>query len=281
MTVGELLNTYEDNLRLRGLTDDSQYRYIRIAEAYLASLGEDTRSGVLSRETVMSFLRSFSETSGSYRRFVMYVVKGLFEAANVKWPFTKRDLPKMSRPSRPYFTIDEMQSLLDIARPSALDYTLLRIDAVTGARREELSRMLLEDYVPPTIRVRTAKGGEERIRTLDRDTVLAVNRYLITRRSKSNALFVSRNGVPLSTQMLSKRFRRLADRAGIKKGIGWHAIRRGVATWLFKGGMRERELQDALGWKSPAMPSQYIQLVASEVEAKIIAVHPMFARESE
>lgn len=234
--------------------------------------------GKLTRNSVFSYMRKYERKSGTYRRWIMYVLKSLFENAKVEWPFAKRELPKLSKPSQPYLSVHDAERLIEIAKPSFLDHALIRLDAATGARRDELSRVLVEDYSRPYMRIRTAKGGEERTRTLDSDTCNALDKYKRHRRSKSPYMFVSQQGVPLSPQTLSIRFRKLAKQAGFKKGTGWHAIRRGVVTWLFEGGMRERELQEALGWKSAVMPGKYVQLVAGKVEEKVVAAHPFFKK---
>ena len=271
MTTDELYSKYASYLDFLGLAEESKYRYLRIVDDYLYE-----SSGVLTRDTVQRFMRKYESKSGTYRRWIMYVLKSLFENVEVKWPFVKRELPKLSRPNTPYLKVAEVERLLEIARPSSLDYALIRLDAATGARRKELSEVRVEDYSRPYIRIRTAKSGEERTRTLDPDTCNAIDKYIKQRRSKATYMFVSAQGIPLTPQTLSIRFKKLAVRAGFKSGTGWHSIRRGVVTWLFKGGMRERELQDALGWKSPTMPAKYIQLVAGEVEEKVKAAHPFF-----
>ena len=272
MSGDELYDQYSRYLSFLGLAAESQYQYLRIVDDYLAETGDD-----LTRDSVQSYMRKYEQKSGTYRRWIMYILKSLFENAKVEWPFVKRELPKLSKPSQPYLRVEDAEKLLAVAKKSSLlDYALVRLDAVTGARRKELASALLEDYVRPHIRIRTAKGGEERVRTLDDVTCAALDAYLKKRRSKSPALFVSSQGTPLTTQTLSTRFKALAKSAGFKKGTGWHSIRRGVTTWLFEGGMRERELQEALGWKSAVMPGKYVQLVAGNVEKQVIATHPFF-----
>ena len=73
-------------------------------------------------------------------------------------------------------------------------------------------------------------------------------------------------------------FRTYADQIGLPDGVGLHAIRRGVATWLFNAGMRERELQDVGRWKSPSMPAVYVQLVPGQVDREVQKKHPMWRK---
>ena len=275
MTPDELYSQYASYLEFLGLASESQYQYLRIVDDYLYQ-----SDGNLTRDSVLKYMRKYESKSGTYRRWIMYILKSLFENAKVEWPFAKREIPKLSKPFQPYLKVEDAEKLLVIAKESSLlDYALIRVDAVTGARRRELANVLLEDYTRPHIRIRTAKGGEERVRTLDAGTCNALDAYIKKRRSKSLALFVSPQGTPLTTQTLSIHFKALAKSAGFKKGTGWHSLRRGVTTWLFQGGMRERELQEALGWKSPVMPGRYVQLVAGDVEKRVVATHPFFKGE--
>lgn len=277
MTPDELYSQYASYLDFLSLAEETKYQYLRIVDDYLYQ-----SDGNLTRDSVLGYMRKHKSKSGTYRRWIMYILKSLFENAKVEWPFAKRELPKLSKPSQPYLRVEDAEKLIAVAKKSSpLNYALVRLDVVTGARRKELASVLLEDYSRPHIRIRTAKGGEERVRTLDPETCDTLDAYLRQRRSKSLSLFVSSQGTPLTTQTLSKRFQALAKSAGFKKGTGWHSLRRGVTTWLFEGGMRERELQEALGWKSAVMPGKYVQLVAGEIEEKVIAIHPFFKRGDE
>lgn len=139
--------------------------------------------------------------------------------------------------------------------------------------------MMLIDYSSPHLVVRTAKGGDRRVRTLDDDTITALNSYLAVRKSKDPHLFVSEQGITFSVTTLGNRFRKIARASGFDKHIGLHAMRRGVTTWLFQAGMRERELQELMGWKSITMPSQYVQLVPGVIEEKAQALHPFSKKE--
>jgi len=273
MLVDELLDKYEDQLKFLGHAQGTKYRYMRVADLYL-----EYSKGVMSRDTVMEYVNVHSASSSTYRRWIMYVLKGLFDTASLKWPFSKRELPKLSKPSQPFFTYEAFQAFLKHAESSLLDYALLRVDAVTGARRGELSEIKMEHYTRPHIKISAEKGSLDRVRTLDKETCDVLDKYIKTRHSKEPWLFVSERGEYLPPEALSRRFRLLARKAGLKKGVGWHAVRRGVTTWLFEAGMRERELQDALGWRSAAMPARYIQLSPGAIESKVQASHPMFKK---
>ena len=273
MTIDELLATYEEYLNFANYSKETKQRYLRIAEDFL-----DASRGVMTREAVMKFMQQHEAKSGTYRRWTMYVIKSLFTQARIVWPFNKREMPKLSKPKQPYFEFAAFEKFLEGAKTSLLDYALLRVDAVTGARRVELSSLLESDYVRPTLKIRSAKGSEDRVRTLDAATCSALERYIRSRKSRDGFLFVSERGMQLTPLLLTKRFRVLAKSAGLAKGYGYHAIRRGLATWLYREGWRTKEIGELVGWKDETMPGHYVQLVAGEVEQKAKETHPMFTK---
>lgn len=274
MKTPDLVSRYKSELEFRSLAPATVYRYLRIVSWYL----EHSR-GVLSRATAVAFVNDVP--GQTQKKLALNVLKGLFRVAGASWEFTGREAPKASAPRRPYLTIRQARALLQNASNDPLAYALLRLDMILGARREELSRMQVSDYKPgeATIKVRTAKGGQERIRKLDLDTCRILDAYLRIRRSRTEYLFVDKTGRPLSVGSLTVLFRRLADATGIPKGVGWHAIRRGVTTWLYQAGMREKELQELMGWKVATMPHNYIQLVPGQVDEMAQARHPLIRRE--
>ncbi|MDP2662083.1 MAG: tyrosine-type recombinase/integrase [Dehalococcoidia bacterium] len=267
-----LLASFARTMEFQNLADSTRYRYESLAREYLAS-----SNGVMSREAVMRYLEELGG-SGTYRNWACRPLKKLFTEAKAEWPFTPRELPKPEDPKQPYLTYEQVQNLFKLAKNKPLALALLRTDAVAGARRIQLARMLRTDYDPPNLRVEGAKGGKTRIRRLDPETVAAVNAYLATRKDARPELWASKRGVPMTVYTLSMLFAELAQAAGLPKGTGWHAIRRGVATWLYKAGWREKEIQEHIGWKSPTMPHKYIQLVVSELEEEAVAIHPMFKK---
>lgn len=265
----ESLAQYKAYLQTLGYSPSTRLQYARIAQNFL-----EYSKGSFSRDIVLAYLALYSTRSGTYRRFITYALKSLFLFLVKSWPLDKRESPKLSRPFRPLLSQDDITKLLQIVSGIPLEHALVTVDAVLGARREELTRIQLDDYQPPNIRVRTAKGGDERVRYIGEEACEVLNRYLDVRRSASPYLFVSSRGVALTPTALSLIFRRMADKAGIPKGVGWHAVRRSVVTWLFDGGMREREIQEVFGWKSVAMPGQYVQLSRGDIEEKVRGAHP-------
>jgi len=269
-----ILDNHRQNLTLRQVAPETMQRYMNIATDYLVS------QGGWSREDIIEFMENYRKDSTTYQRFIWYGVKALFESREATWPMNKRETPKISKPTQRFLTFEQAERFLEFAKTDSLEYALVRVDAVTGARRKELSDCLFSNYSRPTLRIGGAKGSEERVRTLDSETCDALDAYIKVREQKDSPyLFTSSSG-KIGVTALSKIFTNVKKKMPeLGKGYGWHAIRRGVVTWLFNAGMREKEIQEALGWKSPSMPSKYIQLTSSEVEERIQETHPLFKKD--
>ena len=90
-----------------------------------------------------------------------------------------------------------------------------------------------------------------------------------------DALLVNNNGKPWKVRGLEQAIYLILHRAGMyRKGLGWHAIRRGYVTWLHRRGVSETELTKLVGWKTPTMVHHYIQIDREETEHKVREVHP-------
>lgn len=271
-TTLDVYQEFQRYLDFLNLKEESKYRYLQIADKFLTE-----QRGQFTREAVMAFLAGYADRSSNYRRWMTYPLKSLFNMRRVQWPFRSTELPRTTRPYRPFFTYEQFTSLLTKARQSKLLYTLMRVDAATGMRRVELTWLNEIDYERPRLAVKIAKSTRGRVVELDPDTCNALDSYIASRNSKDGALFVGKNGRRILKQTITDMFAKLRKDAGIEMPrAGWHAIRRGLATWLFKAGWREKELQEFIGWESPAMPATYIQLAGSEIQKKVAATHPFF-----
>lgn len=268
-----LRSKFKREIEFRGLAKETQQAYLRWATAFL----ENSR-GDLSREALVSYAESLSSRSGTTRRWVLTILKVFYESVGAKWPIRKNEMPKASAPSRPFVKYAEAEQLIASIRSDPLDYAMFRLAIILGCRRVELVRMKIDDYKKPNINVRTAKGGEPRVRQLDVETCRILDDYLKVRNSLTDALFVTQRGFPVSTQVVSERFTKHARACGFEKRKGIHAVRRGVATWLFQGGMREKEIQELIGWKTPGMVSKYVQLEPGPVEQKARESHPFLKK---
>jgi len=264
---------------IEGLAPSTKQRYAEVVRDFLAVVG---KKNSYTREDVLKYIKVLGDegSRGTYRGFCFTVLKTFYET--MEWPWwTRREerrvKPKNEEPTLLYLRKAEMEKLLEaIASKPPMVQALIRITTITPTRRVELHRLNREDYQPPHLYIKTAKGGLPAALALDPETLNLLDKYLNQRTDTDPALFISGKGNRISISTLSNIFREILTELNLyKRGLGWHGNRRGVTTILHKAGMSERELQEYGRWKSPFMPHKYIQLEPGEVDAKVKKVHPL------
>ena len=282
MSRDVLLERFRVSLEAMGKTEMSIDRMCKAVRHYLRFC---SASGLTpdSREAVEAFL-AFKRREGcgaQYRRWLFAVLSSFFRRVGWEWPFSEGDRIPAEEPSRPFYTREEMERLIEASKNFGLrEQALVRLSCTLGLRRIELHLLDKADYDPQTgiLYVRTAKHGKRRRHHLDPETRKILEAYLATRRDKNPAMFKGRRG-RLSLRMLNHILEQVRNEAGINKPrAGYHACRRGLVTQLHKLGATEKELQEWMGWKTPTMPHLYIQLTPHEVEQKIAKIHPLYPK---
>ena len=276
------MDDFEVYLEARGRSGTTIRRYLQVARTFVEFTGKSSRFTI---EDVMRFLAR--QKTGSHKRFLYYVLKTLFKSMNIEWILDTGDVPSRSEPKRPYFNLEETEKILNTVdkRGTLRDRTLIHLAGITGARRQEFRDMDREDYKDGRVYIKTAKKGEPRWRALDPVTRDILEQYLDSRHDGHPAMFWGakrEQGWRLSVQQLNRILKRYLERASVHKPrAGFHSFRRGLVTILHKRGLSEKEIQEYGGWRSPFMVHEYIQLEPGEVEAKVKAVHPFFAKDKE
>ena len=186
-------------------------------------------------------------------------------------------IPKPDRHMLPVPTEAEMKRLLAV--PNALkavglrDRALLEVMYSTGARRGEALGMTLfdPDCDRGTIRVR-GKGRKERVLPLGRHALHWLRQYMREARPKlvkdrvdERALWVSKDGQPLSGIRVDQMIREHVRHAGIRKNISAHSLRRACVTHMLAHGAHPVQLQMLLGHASLQTLSQYLQVGLREM----------------
>ena len=274
-------------LELRNSTPAPIQRYGQLAEDFFGK-----QAGRMDRGAVETYLLALKKggASANYLRWNFSALRAIFQALEKPWPFNRRDIPKGEEPKRPHFRMEEVEALIRAAQQmGARECALVRVAAITGCRRIELSRMNRADIEKGSVLIRTAKRGSRRARPLDPATLRAVNAWLGTRKDRNPALWVGGmdsagrfipNGSRLSPNGVSNVFAEIRKAAGKgSKGAGIHALRRGLVTLLRREGMSEAEIRDLMGWaEGSPMVGVYSRLEPGEAEGHLKAVHPFFRR---
>lgn len=281
LASSRLYDIYLQSSRVRYASPETKYRYLRVVSSFLRYTDED-----LSQEKLVEFMHSLEKHSTSYQRWIYQILKGFYEEVEEKWPLHPRDLPPSVEPERPYLETDEAQLLMKLAKADPLDYAIFRLVLVTGIRKREVRELNIKDYDPPRVTIRTRKHGEVRVRTLDVETVEALDTYVNGRRKwwrgkykgQDAPLFLSNNGKRLPDSTLAKKFSTYMRVIGKPKGCGLHSMRRTVVTWEAEGKMTDMEIQKLHGWKSPMMPAIYARLKPAKLEKESYGVNPLISK---
>lgn len=172
-------------------------------------------------------------------------------------PTAMLELPKIGRKLPEVLTLHEVESLLQAPNsqtPLGLrDLTMLELLYATGLRVTELCRLRLSELNLDRGYVQTVgKGRKQRLVPVGETALKLLHDYMHTIRPdfdkrKSEFLFLTRRGGPLTRQAFWKLIGKYAIKANITKEIYPHMLRHSFATHLLERGADLRAVQAMLG----------------------------------
>ncbi|MEM1557965.1 MAG: tyrosine-type recombinase/integrase [Thermoproteota archaeon] len=278
----EYIEVLESWMEVRGLTDYSKKLYRWVSEDFLRFCR--SRGLAVDKNAVKEYLASLNISPGN-KQWRWRILKRCFEVWGLEWFSNIEEAyirPKpQERVSRPFLTIQEFMKLYEVADKDWVRLAL-RIVAETGARRIQVAILMREHFNPDkrTLYIPPVKRSLERVEVLSGELTRNLSEYLKNRLDDDEHLLVDENGRPITLHKMNNEFRRLKKKTGINvKGLGFHGLRRSWATWLYERGMREREIQEAGGWKSMSMVSIYTRLSAPASVRKELELHPLKGQE--
>lgn len=169
------------------------------------------------------------------------------------------DIPKSEPVDRVFLTSNEQLRLIN-ATISDRDRAMIILLISSGMRVSELSNLIIDDINGRCIRIRNGKGYKPRLTFITQEARETLDLYLSHRIEKSAFVFCNKFGGRLSRQSVAKIVSRCAYRAGIKKQVTPHTLRRTFATNLLQAGMRIEELQPIMGHSSILTTRSYTEL---------------------
>ncbi len=195
--------------------------------------------------------------------------------------------PKLPRRLPQVLTPEEMAHLLDavgVGDPLSLrDRALLELLYSCGLRSQEVIDLRLRDIdtVAREVRVR-GKGRKVRIVPAGQVALDVLDRYvrharpLFASRAKtpSDALFLSRNGRPLSPSDVRRRLLMHLQQVSDTAGVSPHTVRHSFATHLLEGGADLRSIQELLGHASLRTTQVYTHVSPTHLRAAYRRAHP-------
>lgn len=201
-------------------------------------------------------------------------------------PSLNLESPKVRRTLPGYLRLEDVDRVLnqpDTRTALGLrDRAMLEVLYSTGLRVSELTGLRVTDLDTKVGCIRCiGKGDKERIVPAGRKAVGLVEKYLQEARPKllgknkaSAALFVNRNGRPLSRVGVWKILSCYGKRAGLRVALAPHMLRHSFATHLLERGADLRSVQLMLGHSDISTTQIYTHVVEERLKQIYKAHHP-------
>jgi integrase/recombinase XerD len=289
------LQDYETYLRVeKGLAANSVLSYIRDLQSLDAMARERGRpiesldSGDLSgwvaqlssRQELSprSVARALSAARGFFRFLMVDRVRPDDPTEHVTAPGRERKLPR-------FLSQEEVSHLLEASSECGAhplrNRAMLEVLYSTGLRVSELTRLTISQLnLELGILTCMGKGGKERVVPLGEVSADWVRRYLAESRAallgpkKSNSLFVTRRGRPMSRQFFWRQIRAWGSHSGIRKTITPHTLRHSFATHLLEHGADLRSVQVMLGHSDISTTQIYTHVTRARLKQVYARYHP-------
>jgi integrase/recombinase XerD len=233
-------------------------------------------------ETKRAKPRSTSRLVSSLKRFFQFALR---EGLRRDDPSAELDSPKLPRSLPKSLSEAEVESLLaapDVATAQGLrDRAMLETLYASGLRVSELVglKTVQVSLDMNVIRI-LGKGAKERLTPLGEEAADWITRYQREARSlllgarKSDALFVTARGGPMTRQAFWSLVKRHAAVAGIRQPISPHTLRHAFATHLINHGADLRVVQLLLGHADISTTQIYTHVARERLKALHRKHHP-------
>ncbi len=278
----------------RGLSSKTLEAYGRDLSQFAAYLADQgiTEPKQLDQSCLTGFLETLARqrlASSSIAR-KMTAVRCLIKHLIFEREITRSPLEAIppTRPARRLpkaLDVDEVARLLNAPQISdefgLRDRAMLETLYATGLRVSELVSLKTDDVNLKMGFVRCiGKGDKERIVPIGEIAARLIEAYVDRARGqlaggrRSEYLFLTKLGKPMSRVMFWKILRKHAAAAGITKPITPHTLRHSFATHLLERGADLRSLQEMLGHASIATTEIYTHVTRDHLREVYKEAHP-------
>jgi site-specific recombinase XerD len=282
------LASFDDWQRVRGLGEKTRRAY-GVDLGQLAGWASKRELGPteLSHREIRRFAAVLGENGAAkstvarklaaIRTFYRHLVERGELAGNpaelVSSPKKDAYLPHVLKPAE----VAEMLDRIPGSTPLDLrDRAMFELAYGAGLRAEEIVNLDVAAADPDAEEVRVeGKGGRTRVVPAGEHSWRALDRYLAKARpaldtGETQALFLSKSGLRLSTSDVRRRLRLHSRRIGVSP----HTLRHSFATHLLDGGADLRSIQELLGHASISTTQIYTRVESKRLKLAYARSHP-------
>ena len=229
--------------------------------------------------------RSIQRRLSAVRTFFAFLMR---EGECTHNPALEVRAPKQRKRLPSTLDADQMGRLLSFRGDdslSARDKAIMELLYSSGLRLAELVGLTMDavDLADRTVRVH-GKGAKTRIVPVGRPAIEALRRWMKERASlikpREEALFVGRNGRPLSPRAVQLRVAAWGRRQGLPTHVHPHMFRHSFATHLLESSGDLRGVQELLGHADIGTTQVYTHLDFQRLAAVYESAHPRAVRKS-
>lgn len=245
-------------------SDQTAKSYIYWTKRFLNWSKKDIR--YISKKDVNAFLQKLQnqDKSGNTLNVAHMAIKFFFEDVmnkkmwiNIKYSKFPKRLPEV-------LSKEETRKLIDAIKNSKHQLIICLLYS-TGMRVSELINLKIRDLALDKNYgyVRNGKGGKDRLITLPKNLIPAINRLMkIEELEDKDYLFKSNRGKKYNIKSIQKIIQIASINARIKKNVHPHTLRHSFATHLIENGYDVQNVQALLGHKSPETTLVYTHIAS-------------------
>ncbi|MGD9160629.1 MAG: tyrosine-type recombinase/integrase [Desulfobacteraceae bacterium] len=184
-------------------------------------------------------------------------------------------------------TLDEVKLLMkqpDMSfKTQVRDRAVMELMYSTAIRANELEALEVYnvDIKNNALYIYKGKGKKDRVVPIGKKAASYLEKYLIEVRPnyarnnpKERSLFLTHSGLPLTANSVRVFLTKYRNKAGIKKSVSPHTMRRTCATHLLQQGVDIRYIQELLGHKSLKTTQAYTKVMPVDIKDTHNKTHP-------
>ena len=255
------LEKLKTELKLRGFSQQTLRNYSFFVEKFLKKSNKP--SAELTEDDVKLYLSELFDSKSKNTIMLAAASIKFFFKEILKKPFESVRVPKKDKKLPEVLTKDEVKNLINSA-DNEKSRLIISFLYSSGLRVSELVNLKVEDinFSEKVGKVKSGKGGKDRMFTLSESLLQDVQKYLENR----NHIYVFSREKPLTTRNIQKIIQFTQKRSGINKKITPHTMRHSFATHLLESGVDIRMIQSLLGHSSLNTTQLYTHISTEQIK---------------